>query len=98
MLRRRHYGVVIEPPGEHEAGWLPVVVSLIGFGAETLLEVPSDAQAYDGAYVTIIPSFRGHELQVGDESWVSEGDAFDQCDGGTDDIALRIDSFIESRF
>lgn len=81
----RHYGIVIEPEGEHPPGSLPVFVNLIGFGPEMRLDVPSDAAAYDGAAVTILPSFRGHELVVGDDSWRSEGDPFDQCDGGSDD-------------
>jgi pimeloyl-ACP methyl ester carboxylesterase len=82
---QRHYGVVIEPEGAHMPGSLPVFVNLIGFGPEMRLEVPPDASAYDGAAVTILPSFRGHELLVGEDSWRSEGDPFDQCDGGTDD-------------
>lgn len=81
----RHYGVVLEPPGEHDPGSLPVVANFIGFGQDMRLEVPSDATAYDGAYVTVLPSFRGHVLQFGNEMWFSRGNPFDQCDGGTDD-------------
>ena len=82
---QRHYGIVIEPKGEHLPGSLPVFVNLIGFGPEMRLEVPPDAVAYDGAAVTMLPSFRGHELVVGDAAWRSDGDPFDHCDGGSDD-------------
>lgn len=92
----RHYGVVIEPPGDHAPGSLPVVANLIGFGGGMRLEVPRDATAYDGAYVTVFPSFRGHLLQYGNNLWRSEGNPFDQCDGGTDDALAFLEVALES--
>ncbi|MEM8607160.1 MAG: prolyl oligopeptidase family serine peptidase [Myxococcota bacterium] len=88
----RHHGVVVEPPGDHAPNSLPVVMNLIGFGQEMRLEVPNDAAAYDGAYVTVLPSFRGHELRVGDDVWASGGDPYDQCDGGTDDALAFLEA------
>ncbi len=89
---QRHYGVVIIPEGEHEAGSLPVAVNLIGFGVDMRLEVPPDADAFADRYVTLLPSFRGHELKFGDSLWTSDGDAFDQCDGGSDDALAFIEA------
>jgi pimeloyl-ACP methyl ester carboxylesterase len=89
---QRHYGAVIVPEGAHAPGSLPVAVSLIGFGVKTRLEVPTDAEAFIGRYVTLLPSFRGHELRIGEDSWWSDGDAFDQCDGGSDDALAFIEA------
>jgi len=82
---QRHYGVVIVPAGDHAPASLPVAINLIGFGSRMVLEVPPEASAYAGEYVTILPSFRGHELRFGDQTWLSDGDPFDQCDGGSND-------------
>lgn len=89
---QRHYGVVIVPEGEHDLGSLPVVVNLIGFGLQMRLEVPADMEAFDGPYVTLLPSFRGHELKFGENTWVSDGDPFDQCAGGSDDALAFIEA------
>ncbi len=93
---QRHYGAVIIPPGQHLPASLPVAVSLIGFGIEMVLEVPDDARAFDDRYVTLLPSFRGHELRFGDETWVSEGDSFDQCDGGSDDALAFLEAALST--
>ena len=93
---QRHYGVVILPAGQHPPASLSVVVSLIGFGVEMVLDVPPDARAYGGTRVTVIPSFRGHELRFAGETWVSDGDPFDQCDGASDDAIAFIQAAIEA--
>lgn len=93
---QRHYGVVILPAGQHPPASLSVVVSLIGFGVEMVLDVPPDARAYDGTRVTIIPSFRGHELRFAEEAWFSDGDPFDQCDGGSDDAIAFMHAAVEA--
>ncbi|MGB5809833.1 MAG: prolyl oligopeptidase family serine peptidase [Polyangiales bacterium] len=93
---QRHYGVVIVPAGEHLPGTLPVLISLVGFGAEMLVEIPTDARAYDDAYVTLFPSFRGHELRVRGQSWMSGGNPYDQCDGGADDAIAFVNAALEA--
>ncbi|MEM6958517.1 MAG: prolyl oligopeptidase family serine peptidase [Myxococcota bacterium] len=84
----RHYGVVMAPADDVPApvGGFPVVLSFIGFGPpyEARFD-PNQAGENDVAVVSLFPSFRGHTLVIGEQRWASEGDAFDQCDGGTDD-------------
>ena len=92
----RHYGVVIEPEGTHPPGSLPVLVNLIGFGPEMRLDVPPNATAFEGAAITILPSFRGHELVVGEDAWRSEGNPFDQCDGGSDDALAFLEAVLST--
>ncbi|MGB8223073.1 MAG: prolyl oligopeptidase family serine peptidase [Polyangiales bacterium] len=93
---QRHYGVVIVPAGEHEPGTLPVAINLVGFGREMLLDVPTDVTALDGRFVTLIPSFRGQELRFEGQSWSSDGDPYDQCEGGTDDALAFIEAALQS--
>ena len=90
--QQTHYGLVILPPGDHDPGSLPVLANFIGFGRVLVLDVPDTARAYDSRFVTMLPSFRGHELRVGDESWFSDGDPYDQCDGGTDDAIAFLEA------
>ncbi len=92
----RHYGVVVIPAGEHEAESLPVAINLAGFGPEMLLEVPSEVRALNGEFVTLLPSFRGQELRFEEQSWFSDGDPYDQCEGGSDDALAFIEAALES--
>ncbi len=93
---QRHYGAVIVPAGAHVVGSLGVFVSLIGFGKSMLLEIPPQTTADGDAHITLLPSFRGHTLRFGDQEWVSGGDAFDHCDGGTDDAIAFINAALQA--
>lgn len=92
----RHYGVVVVPAGAHEAESLPVAIDLAGFGVEMVLEVPSEIRALNGEFVTLLPSFRGQELRFEEQSWFSEGDPYDQCEGGSEDALAFIEAALES--
>ncbi|MEL6543324.1 MAG: prolyl oligopeptidase family serine peptidase [Myxococcota bacterium] len=78
------YGAIYVPADASEL--TPVLVSSIGFGPP--FELPLDGipgAGFNGTAISAFPAFRGHTLRLGEQSWVAEGERFDQCDGGTED-------------
>ena len=89
----RHFGAIIARSGR--SGPLPVLVSGIGFGPPFELVLDDAVAAFDGAAITVLPSFRGHTLRIDDREWTSEGTLFDQCDGGTDDLLTLLQAVFD---
>lgn len=89
----RHVGGVLAPVAAlDEAASHPVLLQLHGLGPEMTLELPDPAAAPSGTppteIVTAWPSFAGHSLRFRDQTWSSDGEPWDFCDGAGDD-ALR---------
>lgn len=86
----RHFGAILLPPPEviGEEG-LPINISLTGYGPPFTVEFSPEQGAADG--VVVIPGYRGQELIVYGERFLSEGDHRDQCDGASDDALALIE-------
>jgi predicted esterase len=89
----RHFGAVLAPlTALAEDATRPVLLQLHGLGPKLTLEVPDPAAAPPGTppteIITVWPSFAGHQLRFRDQTWSSDGDPWDFCDGAGDD-ALR---------
>lgn len=93
-----HYGGVVTPPADAPApaDGYPIAVSLIGFGPpfEAVLNPEASQSADATPAVTVFPSFRGTALVLGEERWTSDGDLYDQCDGGSDDVLAFINAVV----
>lgn len=77
-----HYGAVWIPDGP---GPFPLVNFWLGFGPPFELDTEWVRQDASESVIIALPAFRGTILSSGEQSWLSDGPRFDQCDGGGDD-------------
>ncbi|MFL6244448.1 MAG: prolyl oligopeptidase family serine peptidase [Thermoanaerobaculia bacterium] len=87
-----HYGAVIVPRGasEERLAPFPVIVDAKGVSPSyfplDLARVPASAQMFGGAFIYVLPAYRGEVLMFDGKTWTSEGDRTDAWDGATDDF------------
>ena len=112
---RRHFGAVIVPPATANRK-LPVVIFTTGgdgihkefFLAEDFnhqaVQFPSFlGKNLDGNFVVVIPSFRGQQLIIGEQKFLSQGRTSDAFDGAATDalaflnVALTTFSFTDEK-
>ncbi len=97
----RHVGAVRAPRAALEGGRFPIAVQLPGLGREFAVDVPdpaaapSDPDAPPLKVVELWPALRGHTLRFRDESWSSDGDGWDFCDGSGDDALTFLDAVLQ---
>jgi hypothetical protein len=103
----KHYGAIVIPAGT-EKGLFPVILDLKGVSPDFFplnlgrLMSPRILGDKQGAFIYVVPSFRGEILQFGGKEYKSEGDPTDSWDGATDDaltflnVALSITAQADS--
>ncbi len=90
---QRRFGAIQLPAHAVETASMPILLILAGFGPPytiTISESGINNFSFVQDFVIVIPAYRGYRLRFQDQTWQSDGDLWDQCDGATDDVLASL--------
>jgi len=107
-----HYGAIIVPPGSKHKKLPVIIFATGGDGMHSAFDISQDfnhaavqfphflGDNLDEQFIVVIPGFRGQELIIGDNKYLSSGNVSDAFEGATTDalafLNVALDHFTQA--